>query len=255
MTSIKMGRVAAQGLSRDAWLNPPLVLGKIPGDIPPKTDRNQMKSRPWSTFHKIFHQIEHQLSAKMPTIFPKLTPHFFHLGPTVRLQQQLRQFQGDLGLRIPHALPEEKETAELDHVVHGLGLKKKIWKDGCFPMLVGGFNMCNNHLEKYESQLGRMTCHILWKIENVPNHQSAWVRLPKTWGNQLRGAGRVIINGYNMMEHDTTMGTRPISWDGPNKTIENGDMAGDSDDCGMTCCFTQVRQWISSPYNWTNPTH
>ena len=26
-------------------------------------------------------------------------------------------------------------------------------------------------------------------------------RLPKTWGNQLRG--RVIINGYNMMEHDT----------------------------------------------------
>ena len=74
-------------------------------------------------------------------------------------------------------------------------------------------------------------------------------------GEPTQGAGRVIINGYNMMEHDTTMGTRPISWDGPNKTIENGDMAGDSDDCGMTCCFTQVRQWISSPYNWTNPTH
>ena len=58
--------------------------------------------------------------------FPKTHPPFLPFGSNVRLQQQLRQFQGDLGLRIPHALPEEKETAELDHVVHGLGLKKKI---------------------------------------------------------------------------------------------------------------------------------
>jgi len=26
---------------------------------------------------------------------------------------------------------------------------------------------CNNHLEKYESQMGRMTSNILWKNKNI----------------------------------------------------------------------------------------
>ena len=62
--------------------------------------------------------LEHPLSAK-----PKLCQDVSLSAPSQRipLQQQLRQFQGDLGLRVPHALPEEKEAAELDHIVHGLG--------------------------------------------------------------------------------------------------------------------------------------
>ena len=43
----------------------------------------------------------------------------------------------------------------------------ELWKNVVENNLVGGFN----HLEEYESQWEGLS-HILWKITNVPNHQS-----------------------------------------------------------------------------------
>jgi hypothetical protein len=57
---------------------------------------------------------------------------------------------------------------------HYLGSPKKSHPNhGGKTMLVGGFN----HLEKYESQLDSHSN--IWKIKNVPNHQSGDNHLQK----------------------------------------------------------------------------